>query len=340
MGDLHPATILSYLRANPVPGLAEPLQVTPVPSPADEQRVLLTSQSGQGTQVVLKRYERGAAERARREAEGLQLGGSVGLAPTLLRYEPASRELGGPVVVFSAPAGASLGGVSLTDEEAQGWLFLLLALHHLPADRVQVASGLSPDLATWWQRMQPAWKSCQSALSGRQTRPLLDALKQLHAVVGARVVARQTLWSRIPTRPCHGNAGPDSIASENGRLTFVEWGDFGRGDPALDVGRAAGLALLTGELSQEQYTQFIGGYLRGASDFGDTSLSDRLVVFTSVLPFGFAMVLLERMARTQASPAERARELDQVSRALRQLSDALGVKTADPRELLAPLART
>jgi hypothetical protein len=335
MGDIQPSAVLTYLRAHPISSVTEPVQIVPVPGPADEQRFLLTSQAGQ---TLLKRYERNAAERAHREAEGLQLGGTMSLAPALLQYEPAARELGGPVVAFAAPAGAPLGGGPLSDDEAQGWLFLLLALHHLPADRVQVTSGLSPDLAAWWQHIQPAWRECQSALSGKQTRPLLDALKQLHVVVGARVVARQALWSRIPLRPCHGNAGPDNIASENGRLTLVEWGDFGRGDPALEVGRAAGLALLTGELSQEQYTQFIGGYLRGASDFGDTSLSDRLVVFSSVLPFWFAIVLLDRMARTKAPTAERSRQIEQVAQALRQVSEALGVAIGDSRALLAPLA--
>jgi len=330
--------VQAYLRQRPIPGLAEPLTIQPVPGAADEQRFLLSPGAPSGTvAAVLKRYAPSALARARREAAGLRLGGQVGLASALLLFDEAGGALGGPVLAFAAPPGDPIGGRPLTDDEAQGWLFLLLTLHHLPADQAPVASTLSPDLAAWWQRVQPTWQACRKAYGGRATRHLLDALAKLHAVVGARVEARSALWRTAARRPCHGNAVPAHVVSDGGRLAFVEWGDFGHGDPAMEIGRAAGLALLSGELTSERHAQFVGGYLRGASDFGDATLADRLVVYGSVLPMGFALTLLQLLAQPDAPRGGRARELEQIATALDMTAQALGVKIGDVRALLAPL---
>jgi hypothetical protein len=332
------AQLREYLRLHPIPGLAEPLQVEPGSSGPDEQHFLISSGAPGGARAVFTRYAPAAAERARREAAGLRLAGQVALAPALLLFDAAGGGLGGPVVVFTDPAGLPLGGRPLADAETQGWLFLLLTLHHLAPDGVSGPSTLSPDIATWWKRMQPAWQACKSAYGSRQTRGLLDALNKLQAVAGARVEARQAIWRGVTQRPCHGNAVPSHVLSDNGRLTLVEWGDFGLGDPAMEVGRAAVLARLAGELSGDQYTQFVGGYLRGANDFGDATLSDRLVVFTSVLPLGYAFTLLQLLSRGPMAPAERASTIAQVERALSWTADALGVKVGELQGLLAPVA--
>ncbi len=328
------AQLRDYLQAHPFPGFAGPLEIVALSAPDDEQRYLLTA----GAQrAVLKRYAPAALERARREATGLKVGGLVGLAPTLLLADLAANPLGGPVVAFTPPAGAPLGGRPLADEELQGWLFLLLALHHLPPAQVGVSSGMSADVVAWWQRMQPAWQACRTAYSGKPTRPLLDALTKLHAVVGARAEARKALWRDVPRRPCHGNAVPAHVVRDENRFALVEWGDFGLGDPALEVGRAAGLALLTGELSAEQYAQLVGSYLRGAGDFGDKTLAERLLVFSSVLPLGFSFTLLQLLASPLTTAEARARDLDQVARALAMTAEALKIGIGDPQALLAPL---
>lgn len=331
-----PATthVQSYLRQHPIPGFSDAAQIQPLPGAADEQRFLLTEGDGA---AIFKRYASSAMERARREAAGLQLGGQVGLATALLLFDEAGGALGGPVVAFAAPPGDPIGGRPISGDEAQGWLFLLLTLHHLPPDGVRVTSTLSPDLTTWWQRVQPTYQACRKAYEGRATRSLLDALNKLHAIVGARVEARSSLWRTAVRRPCHGNAVPAHVVSDGGRLALVEWGDFGLADPAMEIGRAAGLALLSGELTSEQHAQLVGGYLRGTSDFGDASLSDRLVVYGSVLPMGFALTLLQLLAQPGAPREGRARELDQIAAALGSVAQALGVKIGDPRALLAPL---
>ncbi len=265
MGAPSETQVREYLRAHPVAGFGEAQQIVRLPSPDDEQRYLL---SAGNARVVLKRYAPAAVDRARREATGLKMGSRVGLAPELLLFDGAGGPLGGPVVAFAPPAGAPLGGARMSDADVQNWVFLLLALHHLPPAQVDVPSGMSPDLATWWQRMQPPYQACRVAYTSKTTGPLLKALTQLYAVVGARVEARKALWRDVTRRPCHGNAVAEHVVSDGGRLALVEWGDFGLGDPALEVGRAAGLSLLTGELSTTQYTNFIGSYLRGAGDLG------------------------------------------------------------------------
>lgn len=328
------AQLREYLQAHPLPGFAFPPEIQPLSAPEDEQRYLL---SAGDKRAVLKRYAPGAADRARREVAGLTLGGTVGLAPALLLADLAQNALGGPVVVFTPPPGAPLGGRPLTEDEVQGWLFLLLALHHLPPAQLSIASGMSPDIAAWWQRMQPAWQACRTAYSGKPTRPLLDALTKLQAVVGARVEARKALWRDLPRRPCHGNAVPAHVVRDDARFALVEWGDFGLGDPALEIGRAAGVALLTGELSSQQHAQLIGSYLRGASDFGDKTLAERIMVFNSVLPFAFSLTLLQLLAYPLAPATERARNLEQVAHALAMTAEALQIKIGDPHALLAPL---
>jgi hypothetical protein len=124
---------------------------------------------------------------------------------------------------------------------------------------------------------------------------------------------------------------------DEGRYALVEWGDFGLGDPALEIGRAAGLALLTGELSNDQYAQLVSSYLRGAGDFGDKTLAERISVFGSMLPLGFSFTLLQLLAAPLTPPDQRARELDQVARALSMTSEALKINIGAPQALLAPL---
>jgi hypothetical protein len=331
------AQLREYLQAHPLSGFAGPLEIVPLSGPEDEQRYLLSAGE---KRAVLKRYAPAGAERARREATGLTLGGTVGLAPTLLLADLGSNILGGPVVAFTPPPGAPLGGRPLAEDEVQGWLFLLLALHHLPPAQLTIPSGMSADIVAWWQRMQPAWQACRTAYSGKPTRPLLDSLTKLHAIVGARVEARKALWKDVPRRPCHGNAVAEHVVRDGVRFALVEWGDFGLGDPALEIGRAAGLALLTGELSGQQHAQLVGSYLRGAGDFGDKSLAERILLFNSVLPLGFSFTLLQLLAHPLTPAADRARDLEQVARALAMTAEALQIGIGDPHAMLAPLRGT
>ncbi|MEO7002869.1 MAG: hypothetical protein ABI068_13695 [Ktedonobacterales bacterium] len=333
-GAVGVEAVREYLRQQPIPDVGEAATIQPERSVAGERRFRISGPAGV---VILKRYEPVALESARREAAGLRLGGEVGLAPTLVRLDEAGGALTGPVVVLQAPRGEVLGHRALTDQEAHGWLFLLLTLHHLPADTVQVPSSMSPDAATWRQRNQAAWDACRAAYTAPEYRPLLDALTMLDAIVTARIEANRALWRQVTRRPCHGNPVPAHLTEAQGRLMLLEWEGFGLGDPAMEVGRAAALAALSGELTADQYVRFVADYLAGVRDLRDADLEQRLQIFASVLPLGFSFVALSLLAQGQTASGDRARDIEQVTRALTWIQDTLGVEAGDPQALLAPL---
>ncbi|HLJ80228.1 MAG TPA: phosphotransferase, partial [Ktedonobacterales bacterium] len=225
----------------------------------------------------------------------------------------------------------------LSAEDVHGWLFLLLTLHHLPTGLLSLPSSMSPDITIWWQRNQPAWEACRASYADAHHRPLLDALTRLHAIVGARVEARRELWQGIARRPCHGNPVPAHVLRTGGRLILVEWNGAGLGDPAMEVGRAVALSVLSGELDTTQYVSFVADYLAGMRDTQDTTLEERLRVFASVLPLAVCFAVLRLLAESQLSAAERADYVAQVSRALTWIQDTLGIEVGNPRELLATL---
>lgn len=330
------ASLLDYLRLHPIPRLSQATRVQLTATTPDEQRFRLTSGA---TTIALTCYSPPLAERARRELAGLRLGGTLGLSPTLALGEDRDGPLGGAVIAQHEPHGAALGARPLSDDEVTGWLFLLLTLHHLAPDGLEVMSTLSPDLATWWRRQQPAWLACRAAYTHASMLPLIDALARLHVIVSARIEARGDLWRRVPRRPCHGNAVPAHLVRDDGRLILVDWSDFGLGDPAIEVGRVAVLAVLAGELSSAQYTRFLEGYVDGVRDLADPTLADRLAVFTSVVPLGFIFVMLQLLAQPDIAPAEQQRGVQQIERALAWTQSTLGITAGDPRALVAPLRR-
>lgn len=325
--------LADYLNRHPFPGFGPSSHIQALPPDGDAAcwRVRTSTSSAR-----VKRYPP-ASERAAREIAGLRLGGTLGLAPTLLLADEAGAALGGPVVAYEEPDGIPLGERRLSSEDAHGWLFLLLTLHHLPAGSLGLPSSMSPDIAIWWQRNQPAWEACRAAYAATRYKPLLDALSQLHAIVGARVETRRALWQGITRRPCHGNPVAAHVLRAGGRLVLVEWDGFGLGDPAMEVGRAAALAVLSGELDTAQYVSFVADYLVGMRDTTDATMEERLRVFASVLPLGFCFTVLHLLAESRLPPADRERYLAQVGRALTWIQDTLGVQVGDPSELLAAL---
>lgn len=327
--------IEAYLHQHAIAGLAGALRIEPEAADFDGQRYRVTS----GTmRAVLKRYNASAVESACREIAGLRLAGGVGLAPTLLLGDDAGAALGGPVVVYEDVAGTTLGSEPLDAAAVQGWLFLLLTLHHLPATDGTPTSSMSPDATTWWQRTQGAWSECRAAYGDASFGALMQALSRLHAIVGARVEANRGLWNSVTRRLCHGNPVPSHIVRTDGRLMLIEWEGFGLGDPAMEVGRAAALAALSGEIDGDQYVHFVSDYLAGMRDLRDSTLENRLHIFASVLPLGFCYVVLRLLAqRGTLSTAERARSIGQVTRALTWIQDTLGVEVGDPATLLAPV---
>jgi thiamine kinase-like enzyme len=334
MSTLTVEHIRAYLARHPVSGLVEPLRIEPESAGPEEQRFLLRSANMTAALIV---YTPGAADKARRAAAGQQLGGEMSLSTPLLAFDEAGTELGGPTMLAQAPTGVPLGDRALTDEEVTGWLFLLLTLHHLSPARVTVVSSMSQDAATWWQRSQTAWSACQAAYAGPAYQPLLKVLMQLHAIVGVRIETHRDLWQGVQRRPCHGNPVPAYLVKEGSRLALVEWEGFGLGDPAIEVGRIAALAALSGELTGDQYIRFMSDYLDGMRDVRDATLEERMRVFASVLPLGFCFTVLDLLARQPVPPDERERILEQVARALLWVQDTMGVEIGDPAGLLAPL---
>ena len=332
MAELSERQVTEYLRLLALPELAGPLRLRREPAEFDG---LCFAVETERVRYLLKRYDPAAAEEALREAAGLRLGGGIGLAPELLRVEEDVRALGGPVVLVEDVGHATLAVGQLDDAALQGWLFLLLTLHHLPPETTTVISSMSADARTWWQRSQPAWNDCKARYADPRYALLLGALTQLHIIIGVHLDAHKDQWAAAPRRPCHGNPVPEHVARAHDHLVLTEWGSFGLGDPALEVARVAGLGALTGELSGEQYRTFLAQYAGGMRDAPDGTLRERIDVFASALPLGFGFIALGLLAGQHGK--ERARTLDQLARALQWTQNALGVRVGEPAELLRPL---
>ncbi len=302
---------------------------------------------GEAETLVVKYYAPDHADAARREAEGLRVCGAVGLAPTLVTFDEIGGTVGGPLVIYRQPAGAvPIGERPLSDEQVNGWMFLLLTLHHLSPDKVQQQSTMSPGIEQWWERIQPLMNEVRAAYTEPVYAPLLAALDQLRNLVDVHVRTNRDLWLNVPRRPCHGDPVPINVVSNQGRMVLVDWGGFGLGDIALEIGRAAALAALNEEITSEQYIRMITDYLAGTRDLKDATLEQRLQIYASVFPFGFTLFMLSFLARLQADgpettlvndPAEyRGRGLMAVARSLTWIQDALGVQVAAPGDVLAP----
>ena len=335
---LSPEALRALLAAHVGPAAAA-MRLSLATPEGREQRFVARGESG-GLDIHL--YPPSEREAARREEAGLRLGSAVGLAPALVfAGEPGPEsglEPGSQLIIAQTPRGETLGHRPLSDAELESWLFLLLTLHHLRPAMASQPSSMSADLSAWWARIQPAWEACRAAYSGSAFAPLLRALSQLHAITQVRIETNRALWEGMTRRPCHGNPAPGHLVSEGGRLTLTEWSGFGLGDPAIEVARVAALAALSGELTGEQYTRFVSGYLDGMRDLRDTTLEERLRIFASVAPMGFTLTALATLAQPSAIPAPARRSIiEQISRSLTWSQNTLGVEIGPPATLLAPL---
>jgi aminoglycoside phosphotransferase (APT) family kinase protein len=334
MSPLNGNTIRAVLQLAGVAGLDTPPTIRQEPGYGDEERYRISTPS---TQMLLTRFPPTARDRMRREVAGLRLAGEVGVGPELLMVDETGKALGGPIVVYAAPRGRSPGAGPLSADDVKWWLFLLLTLHHLPPERVEVVSSMSPNAATWWQRAQSSWLACQAAYAAPAYQPLIDSLKRTATVVSVHIQAQREVWRTVTRRPCHGNPVPANMVRDGARMTLVEWDAFGLGDPALEVGRAAVLATLAGSLTKDQYTRFLPDYLAGMRDLGDTTLEARLRLVADIMPMGCCLTVLILLAKEKLPAAERNLQLDAVSRAMLWMQRALGLREDDPANLLAPL---
>ena len=162
-------------------------------------------------------------------------------------------------------------------------------------------------------------------------------LQRLHAIAGVRIQTHHDLWQGIQRRPCHGNPVPAYLVQDGTRLALVEWDGFGLGDPAIEVGRTAALAALSGELNGDQYIRFMSDYLDGMRDVrtprwkSACGSSPQCCHWASASPCWTCW---------HASPSQRTSAsafLEQVARALLWVEDTMGVEVGDPTVLLAPL---
>lgn len=331
---------LRALLAAHVGPAAAAMRLAPTAPEGREQRFVAYDAQQNGMEIHL--YPPSERETARREEAGLRLGSAVGLAPDLLYAGEATGEAGlepgSWVVIAQRPHGETLGQRPLTDAEADGWLFLLLTLHHLRPAMASQPSSMSADLGAWWARVQPDWNACRGAYTAAPFAPLMRGLSQLHAITQVRIETNRALWDGVTRRPCHGNPAPGRLVNTGGRLTLTEWSGFGLGDPAIEVARVGALAALSGELSSQQYVRFVAAYLDGMRDLQDATLEERMRVFASVAPMGFALTALAALAQPGVVPPPvRAGVSAQIGRALTWSQDTLGVEIGDPAALLAPL---
>jgi hypothetical protein len=331
---------LRALLAAHVGPAAAVMRLSPTAPEGREQRFIAHDAQNNGIEIHL--YPPSEREMARREEAGLQLGSAVGLAPELIYAGEAAREAGlepgSWVIIAQQPHGEPLGRRPLTDAEVDGWLFLLLMLHHLRPAMASQPSSMSADIGAWWARTQPDWNACRSAYAAASFAPLMRGLSQLHAITQVRIETNRPLWDGVTRRPCHGNPAPGRLVNTGGRLALTEWSGFGLGDPAIEVARVGALAALSGELSSQQYARFVAAYRDGMRDLRDTTLEERLRVFASVAPMGFALTALAALAQPGViPPSARAGVIGQISRALTWSQDTLGVEIGDPATLLAPL---
>ncbi len=321
------------------------LRLSPAPSERHEGREQRFMAQGADGSLDIHVYPSSEREVARREEAGLRLGGAVGLAPALVAAgavgaeveRAAGLEPGAWVIIAQQPRGEPLGQRPLSDPEADGWLFLLLTLHHLRPEMTSQSSSMSADLSAWWARIQPGWEAGRAQYGAPPYAPLMRALGQLHAITQVRIETNRALWAEVTRRPCHGNPAPGRLVKEDTRLTLTKWSGFGLGDPAIEVARVAALAALAGELTRAQYAHFVAAYLDGMRDLRDATLEQRLRIFASVAPMGFTLTALAALAQPATPPAMRRSLIEQISRALAWSQESLGVEIDAPAALLAPL---
>lgn len=319
-------------HVNPAAGS---MSLAPAAPEGREQRFVARGEQGA---LDIHIYPPSEREAARREEAGLRLGSAVGLAPTLVYAGEIEGEPGAWAIIAHAPHGEPLGQRPLSEAEVDGWLFLLLTLHHLRPAMASQPSSMSADLSAWWARIQPAWEACRAAYSAPAFASLLHTLSQLHAITQVRIETNRGLWEGLTRRPCHGNPAPGRLVNDGGRLALTEWGGFGLGDPAIEVARVGALAALSGELTSERYVRFVAAYLDGMRDLRDTTLEERMRIFASVAPMGFTLTALATLAQPGAIPPPARRGvIEQIGRSLTWSQDTLGVEIGEPATLLAPL---
>ncbi len=328
-------TLREYLLRQGIAGVESSSTLTPEDADPERQRWLLSSSAGR---LRVTCYVPAAAERAARERAGHAVAGQVGLAAEMLFAGEHGPFDGGPLLVTQHVDGITLGGHALDEAEADAWLFLLLTLHHLPSTATEVRSSMSADVATLWKRTQHAWDACRRAYQGSErAQPLLDLLAKLSAIASVRVEVNGELWRMVRPRPCHGNPIPTHVVRAGSRQLFVEWDGFGLGDPAIEVARAATLAVLAGELTPERREQLLADYLAGTRDLGDATLGQRIDVVGSVVPLGFCFSALALLAESSFPASQRGALLSQVRAALTWSSQLLGVEIGDVDAALAPV---
>lgn len=311
------------------------LTLAPAAASGREERYVAR---GPDTSLDIRLYPPSERDIARREDAGLRLAGDVGIAPALIYGGEDAHWPGSFVLIVQEPRGERLGARPLSDAELESWLFLLLTLHHLRPDPTTQPLSLSADLSAWWHALQPTWESCRIAYAGQKYSQLMLAMGQLHAITAVRIETNRNLWRDIVLRPCHGSPSPERLVADGGRLNLTDWSAFGLGDPAIEMAHVSVHAALTSQLSNEQYAHFLTAYLNGMRDLRDTTFEERLRLFSSVAPMGFAIEALAALSRAGSASKDLHRTLlRRLDRALVWMQ-ALGVDFGDPAKLMAPLA--
>lgn len=188
-------------------------------------RLTATSHSGRQV-VVLRRYERAAADEVLREARALDGAIAAGLpAPRLLAVSPGGEDAGGhPAMLMSRLRGH----VDLSPADPPSWLRQIA----VAAARIHDAPVTAPAFESW---LDPARLSAPASAS----RPGL--WQTVSGVLREKSGARDTCY-------IHGDFQHFNFLWTRGRLTgVVDWGYASTGPPGIDVGHCRlNLAVLFG----------------------------------------------------------------------------------------------
>lgn len=269
-----------------------------------EDYTLLSVTSG-GDDLIVKHYfereqkqkpsiTRPAKDRARAEGLALEIYAQVVIAPELLWAGDAPAHVGGHIVVYRAPRGASAVRRQLGSKEIESYASALRSIHDASVD-LKLLSPRPRNLDAWWLQVHELYRDMPADLLRELPATIEDLLARLTQTVAADSHAHKRFWQGAALTAVHGTPFPHNIFLADGTATLVDWQLFGLGDPAHELAATSCvLAESSGPLAADNLVE---SYL---SHTGDIMLERRIKIYRRVWQFGYVLQLL----RTIWDPAK------------------------------------